>query len=442
MQNYKKRKILSSLIIFTFLVTIFFSLYKFCGSPTEIKIIKDRDHILEFKLPWTQLFCKNKEDLIITSFSKADSSKPNSKNPIVLRASKLGTYDLELRLLGLIPVKKMKVHVLPEIKVVPGGHSLGVKLRPNGVIVVGLSSVTGKKGCQYRPANDAGIEIGDTICEIDNKTICNAEDINKIINQDSKKTFTLTIDRNGKKIKKKITARKNREGIFQLGLWVRDIAAGVGTLTFYDPNTGFYGALGHLISDSDTGKKIEVGEGEILRSKIISVLPSKKNRPGEKKGIFINEESVLGNILSNTDFGIFGKSYYNIKNPHYPLLPIAPITQAHEGKAKILTVINEEKIEEFSIEIQKIITQPNPNAKGMIIKITDPRLIKKTGGIVQGMSGSPIIQDGYIIGAVTHVFINDPTKGYGVFIEWMLEEILKLSNPKNQAKYIFKKKMA
>lgn len=430
MQNHKYRNIV--FIIATIVIiamTFFLNLYEFYGFPREIKIIKDKDNVLEIKLPFTQPLSQNEKDLMISGFSKTNN-KTNLSNPIIIRSSKLGTYDLELRLLGLIPVRKMKVHVLPELRVVPGGHSLGVKLRPNGVIVVGFTPVMNAKGQICQPANDAGIEIGDTICKIDGKKISSAEDISEIINKTDKEkaAFILTIKRNNKIINKSIKAIRNKKGVLQLGLWVRDIAAGVGTLTFYDPKTGFYGALGHLISDADTGKTIEVGKGEIIRSKVSSISPGKKNHPGEKRGVFIEEENVIGNIIANTDFGIFGKSYYKITNPIYPTLPIAPATQAHIGEAKILTVVDDEKIEEFSIKIQKIIRQPYPNAKGMIIQITDPKLLKKTGGIVQGMSGSPIIQDGYIIGAVTHVFVNDPTKGYGVFAEWMFEEMSKLSD--------------
>ncbi|MGI6425594.1 MAG: SpoIVB peptidase [Tepidanaerobacteraceae bacterium] len=221
---------------------------------------------------------------------------------------------------------------------------------------------------------------------------------------------------------------KSSTGIYQIGLWVRDIAAGVGTLTFYDPNTGLYGALGHIISDADTGKIIEVGNGEIIRARVASISPGRRNQPGEKRGVFINEEQIIGNIISNTPYGIFGKSYYPFENPLYSTLPVATINQVQEGKATILTVVEGEKIEEYDIEIQKITQQSYPNGKGMIIKIVDQELIKRTGGIVQGMSGSPIIQNGYIVGAVTHVFVNDPTKGYGIFLEWMLQEINKISS--------------
>lgn len=418
MQKPKKNKISKFFTFIFFIAIILFSAVNiyFYNFPREIKIIEGREQRLEFKIPLTfELFCK---DPFLNPIKDLNE-------PLVLQAQRLGTYDLEFRWLGFIPVKKMRVHVLPETRVVPGGHSLGVKLRPDGVIVVGFASVIDEKGLKRFPAQEAGIEVGDVITMVNNKKINQAEEFSRIVNHD--KNLTLSIKRNNKILQLDVNSIKTSLGQYQIGLWVRDIAAGVGTLTFYDPVTGFYGALGHIISDTDTGKSIEVGEGEIIRAKVTNISPARKNQPGEKKGVFVNEEHIMGNIMSNTPFGIFGKAYKDFHNPYYPSLPVATMTQVHEGHAKILTVLEGEKIQEYDIEIQKIIKQSYPNGKGMIIKITDPKLLSKTGGIVQGMSGSPIIQDGYIIGAVTHVFVNDPTKGYGIFIEWMLNEIEKLN---------------
>lgn len=393
--------------------------------PEEIKIIEGKEQKLELKVPFTlQLACE--APFLVNGNYIEDKLNISLKEPLVLQSSNQGTYDLEFRILGIIPVKRLKVHVLPETRVIPGGHSLGVKLRPNGVIVVGLASVIDENGVRHQPAKDAGIQVGDTIIMINNQKIHQAEDLSRII--DKQKTANLVVKRNGNIFNVVLEPVKNNLGHYQIGLWVRDIAAGVGTLTFYDPQSNFYGALGHIIADADTGKIIEVGEGEIIRAKISSISPGRKNQPGEKRGVFVNEDKIMGNIVANTPFGIFGKAYHPFKNPFYDSLPVATINQVQEGKAKILTVIEGEKIEEFDIEIQKIIRQSHPNDKGMIIKITDEELIAKTGGIIQGMSGSPIIQNGYIVGAVTHVFVNDPTKGYGIFIEWMLNEINNVNN--------------
>lgn len=388
--------------------------------PEEIKIIEGKEQKLEFKVPMTmQLFCKT--PFYVNGSCIKDKLTISLKEPLILKSSAKGTYDLEFRLLGFLPVKRLKVHVLPETRVIPGGHSLGVKLRPNGVIVVGFASVTDENGMKHQPAQEAGIEVGDTILAVNDKKIFQAEELSKVV--DRQKSIILSVKRNDKIFNLNLNPVKNNFGLYQIGLWVRDIAAGVGTLTFYDPKTNYYGALGHIITDADTGKIIEVGEGEIIRARVASISPGRKNQPGEKKGVFINEDQIIGNIIANTPFGIFGKAYQSFENPLYDSLPVATVNQVHEGKAKILTVVEGEKIQSYDIEIQKIIKQSYPNSKGMIIKITDKELIAKTGGIIQGMSGSPIIQDGYIVGAVTHVFVNDPTKGYGIFIEWMLNEV-------------------
>jgi len=415
---------LAFVIVFSALVLDYYSFYDL---PDEIRIIEGREQEIKLKVPLTfQLFCDESDFLTINGSCVKDKFSLNLKDPVVIQSSKLGTYNLEFRLFGIIPVKKMKVQVLPETRVIPGGHSIGVKLRPNGVIVVGFASVIDENGQRHYPAQEAGIEIGDTINMVNHQKIYQADELSKIVNNDPDKTVVLSIKRNDRMIETNLSAVKNASGMYQIGLWVRDIAAGVGTLTFYDPQTGYYGALGHIISDADTGKIIEIGEGEIIRAKVTSIAPGRKSQPGEKRGVFVNEDRVIGNILANTPYGIFGKAYTPFENPYYTSLPIAPSTQVHEGKASILTVINGENIEKYDIQIQKIIQQAYPNGKGMIIKITDPKLIDKTGGIIQGMSGSPIIQDGYLVGAVTHVFVNDPTKGYGIFAEWMMEEVVKL----------------
>jgi stage IV sporulation protein B len=410
-----------AMLFLVILILVIATLNIFFGHlPREIKIIEGKEQTLELKVPMTlQLFCKR--PFIINGYCIKDKTIISLKEPLVLKSAIKGTYDLEFRLLGFIPIKRLKVHVLPETRVIPGGHSLGVKLRPNGVIVVGFASVTDENGLKHQPAQEAGIQVGDTILMVNNQKIFQAEELSQIV--DKQQSIILSVKRNDKIFDVKVNPIKNNFGLYQIGLWVRDVAAGVGTLTFYDPKTGFYGALGHIITDADTGKIIEVGEGEIIRARVSSISPGKRNQPGEKKGVFINEERIIGNIIANTPFGIFGKAYQPFENPFYSSLPVATVNQVSEGSAKILTVVEGERIQEYDIEIQKIIKQSYPNGKGMILKITDSELLSKTGGIIQGMSGSPIIQDGYIVGAVTHVFVNDPTKGYGVFIEWMLNEV-------------------
>lgn len=427
MQKHHRKNQIRTFVIIVALILIYSSIYRLFWIPGNIKIIKGREHNLEINLPLKlQLFCTENNVLDVNGTVLNSKRSIDLKKPITFYSTKQGIYDLEFRLLGVFPIKKIKVHVMPERQIVPGGHSVGVKLKSKGLIVVGLADILDYNNQESSPAKDAGIEIGDIIYKVNGQDVNTAEEMSKIINNQKNKRVELSIKRENKYIKRHIRAVKSNTGIYQLGIWIRDVAAGVGTLTFYDPDTGYYGALGHLISDTDTGKTVEVKEGEIIRAKVISISPGRKNLPGEKKGVFINEEQKLGNIISNTDYGIFGEAFKPLKNPIYPTLPVAPACHVKEGRASILTVVEGEKIEKYDIDIQKILKSSSPTSKGMIIKIVDSNLIDKTGGIIQGMSGSPIIQDGYLVGAVTHVFVNDPSRGYGVFVEWMLDETSKL----------------
>ncbi|MNN09403.1 SpoIVB peptidase precursor [compost metagenome] len=224
------------------------------------------------------------------------------------------------------------------------------------------------------------------------------------------------------------------DGAWRLGLYIRDSAAGVGTLTFYAPDQGVYGALGHVITDMNTQTPIVVGSGQILQSSVTSISKSESGEPGEKRAHFIKEGKTLGNIERNTPFGIFGKMEQNPEHSVYNEgIPVAFAEEVKEGPAEILTVVEGQRVERFKIEIVHVSRQNAPETKGLVIRITDPRLVEKTGGIVQGMSGSPIIQNGKLIGAVTHVFVNDPRSGYGCFIEWMLQDAGILKGNSNQS---------
>ena len=214
-----------------------------------------------------------------------------------------------------------------------------------------------------------------------------------------------------------------QDNCYRLGIWVRDKTAGIGTLTFYDDDSKIFGALGHGITDMDTGNLLNVEYGKIMNAKIANIEQGKRGSPGEIRGIFYETENVLGEIVKNSPYGIYGVMTDEfMKFNKAKALPIGFKEEVKEGKAYILTTIDNDKTEKFEIEILKAQPQQFPNQKSMTIKVTDKRLLQ-TGGIVQGMSGSPIIQDGKIIGAITHVFVNDPTKGYGIYIEWMLDQI-------------------
>jgi stage IV sporulation protein B len=341
-----------------------------------------------------------------------------------IQAKESGEDDMILQMAGL-PIKQVNVKVLSNYKVVPGGQSIGVKLNTLGVLVVGHHLVETEQG-KKSPGEIAGIQVGDMITKINGKKIENMGDVSPFIQESGKtgKPLNLEISRDNRTFETQLIPLKDKhDHAYRIGLYIRDSAAGIGTMTFYDPISKKYGALGHVISDMDTKKPIVVEDGQIMKSMVTSIEKGSTGNPGEKLARFSSDKEVIGNITNNSPFGIFGTLSKPIQNGVLDkAIPIALSHQVKEGKAKILTVVEDDKVEEFDIEIVSTVPQKFPATKGIVIKVTDPRLLKKTGGIVQGMSGSPIIQDGKLIGAVTHVFVNDPTSGYGVHIEWMLNE--------------------
>jgi stage IV sporulation protein B len=251
----------------------------------------------------------------------------------------------------------------------------------------------------------------------------NSIDLLKTIKESENEYIKVSILRSGKNLTKTIQLKKENNKDYKIGLWIRDSTAGVGTMTFYDDKTKTFGALGHPITDCDTNEPFLIKKGDMLESSIISVRKGEKGLPGELKGIFLNENNPSGTIEKNTQSGIFGEvTNTESLNKNMKPLKVGFRDEIYIGKAKIITTIDENGPQEFDIEIEKVLNQATPNSKSMVIKITDPRLLQRTGGIVQGMSGSPIIQNNKIIGAVTHVLINKPDTGYGIYIEWMLQD--------------------
>jgi stage IV sporulation protein B len=338
---------------------------------------------------------------------------------------------LDISFLGIIPVKSVSVKAIDNrISVYPGGVPVGVKLNTKGALVVGLCDIESSSGKVSSPGAVSGIQIGDSIIKVNGQEINSSEDVSKEININGEKNAKIEILRKGSKMLKEITPVKSlKDNSYKIGLWVRDSTAGVGTLTFYDKNSGMFAALGHPITDVDTGTVLSVNNGEIVKSSILSVRKGEKGNPGELKGIFVNEDNSLGKIYKNTQCGVFGKSNEKIINKKFNKpMEIALRNEIKTGPAKIITTLNGEESEMYDIVIEKLLPQEEPGPKSMIIKVTDPKLLEKTGGIVQGMSGSPIIQNNKIIGAVTHVLINKPDTGYGIYIEWMLKDSNTIKN--------------
>lgn len=295
--------------------------------------------------------------------------------------------------------------------IIVGGENIGIELKADGVMVVGFYKVNN----EYI-ANKAGLEIGDMITAIDNQEVNSIYDLtNKIKTSDGNITIEFQRDNTTKTIDLQLTKDANNN--YKTGIYVKDSVTGIGTLTYIDPNTKLFGALGHEITDSRTGKMLVISGGSIYESKVTDIEPSSNGVPGEKNAQ-INLEGTQGTIYENTIKGIFGT--YTDEIDDSQLYKVAKPEDIKEGKAEILTVLNDDIIEKYEIEITDINT--SQETKNISFKITDEALLEKTNGIVQGMSGSPIIQGEYIIGAVTHVVVDNPHKGYGIFIANMLEE--------------------
>lgn len=342
----------------------------------------------------------------------------NNKN-----INKKDSLNISIKLFGVIPVKKMTLSFVPEFKVVPGGQPIGVKINMDGILVVGFSDIDTEKGWRQSPALTSGVSIGDRIVEVNGIKVNSCSELSNIINNNKDEVLKLKLinDNETRIVQVKPVETKNK-GEYKIGLWVRDSTAGVGTLTFYYDKSNIFGALGHPISDIDTGIILPIRNGKIYNAKIISIEQGVRGRPGELRGTFSIEDDI-GNIEKNTPCGIFGKTTNSINKKIYnEPIPIAMQSEIKEGPAKILTSIEGNEVKEYEIYIEKLTQQSKPNSKSMIIRITDKELLSKTGGIVQGMSGSPIIQDGKLVGAVTHVFVNKPDMGYGIYIEWMLKD--------------------
>lgn len=348
------------------------------------------------------------------------SSQDETLGQVQIKSETTGTSHLLLSLLGVIPIKRVEVQISPEKLLIPGGMAIGVAMRTDGVLVVGTSDLSNAAS----PASLSGILPGDVLCSVNGVKILSSQQLTELIDSLGEMPVPVEYAREGTVYTTTLTPKlDSATGTMRIGAWVRDSTAGVGTLSYYDPESGSYGALGHAITDGDTGQVLTVSQGQILKADIVAVQRGQKGSPGELKGSFLLDPVTLGNIRRNTILGIYGQMDEAPVNPLYPDgLPIGLRSGVHEGPATILSTVDGTGVQAFEVEITRVNQQSAPAPKSMVVKVTDPRLLAITGGIVQGMSGSPIIQDGRLIGAVTHVFVSDPTQGYGLYIDWMLQE--------------------
>ena len=326
--------------------------------------------------------------------------------------------NAEYRLLGVVPVKNVKLTSYKDIRLIPGGMPFGVKFFTEGLMISGFCDVDTETG-DLNPAKEAGLKINDLITHVDGQPVASPHDLSLAIDGSGGKEITLTYTRGDTSCEIKLTPVKcASDGKFKTGIVIKDSGAGIGTVSFIEPESGIFGGLGHGICDTDSGTLIPMKRGAIVDVTISGVEKGLSGTPGEIKGFFNKQK--LGSMIKNSECGIFGVFTEVPQNPLSQALPIGLKSELKEGEAQIYCTLEDGEMKCYTVKISNI----DKNADGgkcFNVKITDPLLIEKTGGIIQGMSGSPIIQNGKLIGAVTHVLVNDPTKGYGIFIENMLK---------------------
>lgn len=333
---------------------------------------------------------------------------------------------IALRLFGKFPIKQVTVRQQEPPELIVSGEAFGLKMFAAGTIVVGFAEVETADGTSY-PGREAGLKEGDVILSVGSTTIKNNEQVGELIAKSQGNPVSLTIEREGERQTLSLQPAKNAAtGVYQGGIWVRDSAAGIGTISFVDPKTGGFAGLGHPICDIDTGKMLPVGSGEICEVEIEHIKKGEAGNPGELVGVFRDGEP-LGMIQQNDPTGLYGTLFGISGSPHQKTYPLAFKQEVRTGPAQILCRL-EGDLEPYLYDVSIVSINQSPDAeiKNLVVKVTDERLLEQTGGIVQGMSGTPIIQNEKLIGAVTHVFVNNATKGYGIFAENMYHHLQQL----------------
>ncbi len=300
------------------------------------------------------------------------------------------------------------------------GRCVGLRLYTKGVLVIGMSEVDSINGEKVEPYKNTGIQIGDLIQEMNGIKINNANDVSQIVNRSEGEKISIKYLRENNEIYTTITPVKTKDNNYLLGLWIRDAASGIGTLTFYDDENNRFAALGHGINDMDTGKLLNIANGELVTCKIVSIVKAREGKVGEIRGT-IDEGHKIGDVEKNSDIGVYGNVIEKnfIDTIKIKQVDVASRNEVNVGKAEIYCELEENKVEKYEIEIKKLFKGNYKDNKSMLIKITDKRLLEKTGGIIPGMSGTPIIQNGKFVGAITNVLLNNPKQGYAIFADMM-----------------------
>lgn len=336
-----------------------------------------------------------------------------------VEVSQNGSYQIRCKWLGVLPLKTIKVHTVEKQEVLVSGSPVGIYMETKGVLVIDSGEITDREGIRRTPAERI-IQSGDYICEIDGKVLTGKRQLMQLVRENQGEPMELQVIRHQETIKLEMTPVETEDGSYKLGIWVRDNIQGIGTLTYVEPN-GTFGALGHGISDADTGERLEISDGDLYRADILSIRKGTAGTPGELRGVInYREENRIGTICGNSQYGIRGQMEPGKYAESMKKIPTGLKQEIQTGKAEIRCDIGD-GIREYQCEILEIDSNARDTNKCFVLRITDDDLLSRTGGIVQGMSGSPVLQNGKLIGAITHVFVNDPTKGYGIFIENMME---------------------
>lgn len=379
--------------------------------PSNIHVRAGIEQGLEFYVPATATIYKSQEQGMVNV---------DLNQQVTFYGEAEDTYTMQVDLFGFIPFKVSEVSVIQEKKVIPIGCPVGIYVQTDGVLVIDTGNYISQNGKKVSPAKNILLP-GDYICKVNQENVENKEDLIEKIGRSQGAPLLLEIRRDEDFMEVEVKPIEDKNGEFKLGIWVRDNAQGIGTLTFKDGN-GHFGALGHGINDMDITKLLEMKEGGLYKTDIISVTKGTKGSPGELTGVIAySNRYKLGEIYQNTQKGVYGLLDEQKIQGGEQSIPIALKQEIEKGDAKILCTISTEP-ELFDVKITAIHQENDNINRGLEIKVTDERLLETTGGIVQGMSGAPILQNGRIIGAITHVLVNDPTRGYGIFIERMLEQ--------------------
>ncbi len=419
------RKFLIYLFILNIFLIAFFIYYTIDKSiPDEIKILVGTQEKFDFDIPLKgKIFTEDIGVIQVNDLSvPSDQIRVDLNQPFTLESSRTGTYNMDLKLFGLINFKRVSLDVIETIELIPCGNPIGIYVETDGILVLGSGRITGLDGLNYEPTRDK-LKSGDYILAINGVEVNRKNDFVDLIQECNGKDITLLVRRNKDQMSVRVSPVKTASGSYKIGAWIRDNTQGIGTLTFISTD-GQFGALGHGITDIDTGLLMDVKLGSIYTAEIMSIIKGKEGEPGELIGMIRQSDKYkIGSITNNTYQGIFGKIGYEYdEGLKMEPLEIGLKQEVTRGKAYIRCNVDE-KITDYEINIESVDISNSNHSKGIVIRITDPRLLELTGGIVQGMSGSPIIQNNKIIGAVTHVFIQDSTKGYGTFIENMVNNL-------------------